>query len=174
MRKISAHEIALSAIACAFGTIALSAGTLYSPLLFTGYLFAGLATMLPLAKGYYRGNVLCWLAISGLTLLFNGFNVFDTLPFVVFFGLHPLVNALQLRWKINRWVAYVVKAAWFDGAMYFVWRVVFAATTAFPWLDRYFLPILLVGGTILFLPYDYLIYCCQTSVNRIVNRLIKK
>ena len=174
MRKISAHEIALSAVACAFGTIALTVGTLYSPLLFTGYLLAGVATMLPLAKGWYRGSALCWLAASLITLLFNGFNIFDTLPFIVFFGLHPIVNALQLRLNVNRWVALFIKAAWFDGAMYFVWRVVFEATTALPWLDQYFLPILLVGGTLLFFPYDYLTYFIQCCITRVVNKLIKK
>lgn len=93
--KKNSHETALSAISCAFSTIAMTIGTLYSPMLFTGYLLACLCMMLPLSKGYYKGAVLCFVATNVLTLLFNGFNFFDTLPYTVFFGLHPVVNELQ-------------------------------------------------------------------------------
>ena len=96
MRKNS-KEIALSAVACALGTLGLTVGTLYSPMLFTGYLFACLCMMLPLSRGYFKGAALCYAAINVLTLLFNGFNFFDTLPFTMFFGLHPLVNEWQAR-----------------------------------------------------------------------------
>ena len=96
MRKNS-KEIALSAVACALGTIALTVGTLYSPMLFTGYLFACLCMMLPLSRGYFKGAALCFLAINALTLLFNGFNYFDTLPFTLFFGLHPIANEWQAK-----------------------------------------------------------------------------
>ena len=53
--------------------------------------------MLPLSRGYFKGAALCYAAINVLTLLFNGFNFFDTLPFTMFFGLHPLVNEWQAR-----------------------------------------------------------------------------
>ena len=96
MRKNS-KEIALSAVACALGTLGLTVGTLYSPMLFTGYLFACLCMMLPLSRGYFKGAALCYAAMNVLTLLFNGFNFFDTLPFTMFFGLHPLVNEWQAR-----------------------------------------------------------------------------
>ena len=96
MRKNS-KEIALSAVACALGTLGLTVGTLYSPMLFTGYLFACLCMMLPLSRGYFKGAALCYAAMNVLTLLFNGFNFFDTLPFTMFFGLHPLVTEWQAR-----------------------------------------------------------------------------
>ncbi|MFQ7077672.1 MAG: hypothetical protein ACLRSW_06880 [Christensenellaceae bacterium] len=35
----------------------------------------------------------------------------------MFFGLHPLVNALQLKFKVKRWIA-AVKAVWFDASMF--------------------------------------------------------
>ena len=110
MKKISAYEIALSAISCAIAAIALTVGTLYTPLLFTGYLLACFALMIPLSKNCYWGDVLAFIGAGILALMFNGFNIFDTLPFLVFFGLHPLVNALQLKFKINRWIALAVKA----------------------------------------------------------------
>ena len=105
MKKISSYEIALSAVSCAIAAIALTVGTLYPPLLFTGYLLACFALMIPLSKNCYWGDVLAFIGAGLLALMFNGFNIFDTLPFLVFFGLHPLVNALQLKFKINRWIA---------------------------------------------------------------------
>lgn len=174
MKRISAYEIALSAIACAIATVALTVGTLYPTLLFTGYLLACFAMMIPLSKKYYVGCALAYVGSSLLALLFDGFRFFDLLPFFLFFGLHPLVNALQLKLKINRWVAWAVKAAWFDGAMYLTWRFVFGMTTSVAFIDRYIVPVLLIGGTAFFLVYDYLIFCCQTNVCRLVNRIIKK
>ena len=136
MKKISAYEIALSAVSCAIAAIALTVGTLYTPLLFTGYLFAGFALMIPLAKNCWWGDVLAFIGASLIALMFNGFNFFDTLPFIMFFGLHPLVNALQLKFKVKRWIAMPVKAVWFDASMYFVWRVVTGMAAPFGWVGE--------------------------------------
>ena len=61
MKKVSAYEIALSAISCAIAAIALTVGTLYTPLLFTGYLLACFALMIPLSKNCYWGDVLAFI-----------------------------------------------------------------------------------------------------------------
>lgn len=174
MRKITAYEIALSAVACAVATLALTLGTLYSPMLFTGYMVACLSVMLPLSGGYFGGASLCFVGASLLTLIFNGFNFWDTMPFLLFFGLHPVVNALQKRRRWNRYLLTVLKAAWFDGAMYLTWRMVFVMNTAIPFVDRYIIPIILIGGTLFFIAYDYLIFRCQDAVNGAVRKYIKR
>ena len=92
----------------------------------------------------------------------------------MFFGLHPLVNELQLKTKINCYVACAVKALWFDGTMYLIWRFVFAATTAIAFVDAYFLPILLVVGTAFFVFYDYVMFRVRLTVNALVQRISKK
>ena len=97
------------------------------------------------------------------------------MPFIVFFGLHPLVNALQLKFRINRWVAAAIKAIWFDASMYLVWRFVFGGmTNSFAFVDEYILPIILIGGTLFFLVYDRLFFRCQGAVNVLVNRFLGK
>ena len=120
MKKISAYEIALSSLSCAIATIALTIGVYSAILLFTGYLLACIALMLPLAKKSFVGYALAYGATCILSLIFNAARFFDLLPFIMFFGLHPLVNELQLKTKINRWVACGVKALWFDGTMYVI------------------------------------------------------
>ena len=174
MKRISSQEIALSAISCAFATIMMTVGTLYTPLLFTGYLFACAALMLPLAKKYYVGCGLAYIASFTLTMIFNGFNFFDTMPYIVFFGLHPLVNGLQKKYGWNRYVSAAVKAAWFDAAMYAVWRFTFGMNTAIPFIDKYILPIILIAGTAFFLVYDYAMFRCQKQVDFTVDRFLPK
>ena len=174
MKKISAYEIALSALACAAATIMLTVGVYSAVLLFTGYLFAGIALMMPLSKKSYAGFALAYVATCILSLIFNAARFFDLLPFIMFFGLHPLVNELQLKIKINRWLACGIKALWFDGTMYVIWRFVFEMTTTISFVDQFIIPIILIGGTAFFVLYDYATYKWRCIVNRMVERYVKK
>ena len=174
MKKITAFEIALSALSCALATIFLTIGVYSSILLFTGYMCGGIALMLPLSKKSYAGFALAYFGTCVLALIFNASRLFDILPFVMFFGLHPLVNELQLKTKINTWVACFIKAVWFDATMYVVWRFVFEMTTTIPFVDQFIIPIILIGGTAFFVLYDYATYKWRFIVNRTVERYVKK
>ena len=174
MKKISAYEIALSALSCAMATVMLTVGVYSAVLLFTGYLLACIALMFPLAKKSYAGFALAYVATCILSLIFNVARFFDLLPFIMFFGLHPLVNELQLKTKINRWLACGLKALWFDGTMYVIWRFVFGMTASIPLIDQYIIPIILIGGTVFFVAYDYLMYRWRFAVNTLVDRIVKK
>lgn len=174
MKRLSAYEIALSALACAAATIMLTIGVYSTVLLFTGYLFACIALMMPLAKKSYVGYALAYAATCILSLIFNVARFFDLLPFIMFFGLHPLINELQLKIKINRWLACGIKALWFDATMYVIWRFVFEMTTTISFIDQYIIPILLIGGTAFFVAYDYFMYQWRTAVNSLVKRIAKR
>lgn len=174
MKKISAYEIALAALSCALATIMLTVGVYSAILLFTGYLFGGIALMMPLAKKSYLGYALAYIATCVLSLIFNAAGFFDLLPFILFFGLHPLVNELQLKTKINRWLACGLKALWFDGTMYLIWRFVFGMTTTITFIDEYILPVIFIGGTLFFVAYDYMMYKWRFAVNMLVERITKK
>ena len=95
-------------------------------------------------------------------------------PFVIFFGLHPLINELQLKTKINRLLAFAVKALWFDGALYITWKFIFGITTEIAFIDAYLLPVILVLGTALFFLYDYVAFRARYTVNLLVKRIDKK
>ena len=174
MKKITSYDIALSALACAISTVFLTIGVYSEILLFTGYLLSSVALMLPLAKESYRGYILAYIATCLLAFIFNVSRFWDLLPFVMFFGLHPLVNEFQLKIKINRWLACAFKALWFDLTMYLIWRFVFAMTTTIPFVDTYILPIIVIVGSAFFVVYDYLTYTWRAAVNRLVQRLNKK
>ena len=174
MKRLSSHEIALSALACAIATVLLTVGVYSEILLFTGYLFGCIALMMPLAKKSYIGYALAYVGTCVLSLIFNVARFWDLLPFIMFFGLHPLVNELQLRTKINRWLACGIKALWFDGTMFLIWKFVFGMTTSIAFVDKYIWLILLVGGTAFFVAYDYVMYKWRAIVNRLVARIGKK
>lgn len=174
MKRLSSHEIALSALACAIATVLLTVGVYSEILLFTGYLFGCIALMMPLAKKSYIGYALAYVGTCVLSLIFNVARFWDLLPFIMFFGLHPLVNELQLKTKINRWLACGIKALWFDGTMFIIWKFVFGMTTSIAFVDKYIWLILLVGGTAFFVAYDYVMYKWRAIVNRLVARIGKK
>lgn len=174
MKKISAHEIALSALSCAVATLLLTVGMYSEILLFTGYLFGGIALMMPLAKKSYRGYLLSYFATCILTFIFTPAYFLELLPFILFFGLHPLVNELQLKTKINRWIACAIKAVWFDATMYLIWRFIFQMTTSIPFVDEYILPVILIVGSGFFIVYDYIMYKWRYAVNALVGRISKK
>ncbi len=173
-RKITAYEIALSALACALAVICLTVGVYSEILLLTGYLLGSFAMMLPLAKRSFIGYFLAYVASCILSTLFSVARFWEILPFIMFFGLHPLVNELQLQIKINRWIACAIKALWFDVTMYLIWRFIFGMTTSIAGLERFMLPIILVVGSAFFVFYDYVAYKWRAGINRLVARISKK
>ena len=174
MKKISAYEIAIAALSCALATIFLTVGVYSGFFLFTAYLAASIALMLPLCQQSWRGFAFAYVATCLLSLLFASFRFWELIPFVMFFGLHPLVNELQLKTKINRWVACFVKAIWFDGTVYLAWKVVFAITTSIPFVDKYIILIILVVGTAVFIAYDYFMFKWRIWATQMVRRISKK
>ena len=174
MKKITASEIAISALSCALATLFLTVGIYSGFFLFVAYLVGSVALMLPLCQQSWRGYAFAYVSTCLLTLLFASFLFWDVLPFIVFFGLHPLLNELQLKWKINRWIAFAVKALWFDGTLYLVWRVLLAVSTTVPFLHTYIVPIILVGGTAIFFPYDYLMFKWRYVARGLVQRIGRK
>ena len=174
MKKISAREIALAAIACAIATLALTVGALYSPLLFTGYLLASLAVMLPLSSGRVWPAVLTFVGASVLALFCSGFDFWGLMPYVLFFGPHPIVNAVCARYRAPIVVAVAAKAVWFDLAAYLTWRFLFGAHMNVAFLDEHFLVLIITVGTLFFIGYDYGARRAQRLVNFTVERTVRR
>lgn len=175
-------EIALSAISCAVAVVCLLVGFWSDILLATGYLLGIVALMVPLSKGFIRGGFLAYVGTVILALALGAAARFwDLVPFIMFFGLHPIVNQLQLKYKINKWIALAVKAVWFDFTLWVAYILVFkgvlggdeANNAFFQFVNTYIYWFIFVGGTLLIFPYDYLIFKTQSAVNAIVYRIKK-
>ena len=178
-RPSKSFEIALSAIACAVATAALTVGSLVDFLLAAGYLLALFALMVPLSKNFIWGYVLAFAGAVLLSFLFCGFAVFTLLPFAVFFGLHPLLNYLERRYFKRKWqygVGLLAKALWFDGALLLMWFTLgglFGITEAswYGFVEQYLYAVVFAGGTLFFVLYDIMIFFCQRSVDLAVRRI---
>lgn len=173
-------EITLSAVSCSLAVISLYIGTLNRYLLASGYLIAELCLMLPLSKQFYVGDGLAYLGTCILTILLGAIGqVWLLVPFIMFFGLHPLVNALQVRFKINKWLALAVKAVWFDFTLWVMYVLVFGSSIGDPEIEiyriinDYVLLFIFIGGSLLFAVYDYAVFRCQKMVDALVYRIKK-
>ena len=181
MKKQDSFSIALSAVACALATVSLSLGMNAPFLIASGWLFGSVFLMLPLAKDMRWGALLAYAATCLVGLLFGGIVQFYKLfPFLVFFGLHPLANSLQEKFRINRWLALAVKEVWFIGSMCASWALLCAMSgiepdsLPFDWIyDRAYL-LIAAGGGILFIAYDFLMRRCQRLVDSVVARLDRR
>lgn len=183
-RKNKTFEIALSGISCAVAAVSLSLGIMtgLGALTATGYLLAVIALMVPLSKQFFWGDFLAYIGTVILAVVLGAAVKFwDLVPFAIFFGLHPLANALQIRFKINRWLALAIKAVWFDCTLIVGYYLVFGGMlggSLFPEevyevINKYIFLLIFTVGTVGFFIYDYLIFKCQILINRIVFRIRK-
>ena len=180
-KPTKSFALALSGISCALATGALALGILSGWLIGTGYMLGVIALMLPLSKQYFLGDFLAYLGTCILAIAMGVAAKFWALtPFIMFFGLHPLLNALQVRFKINRWLALVIKAAWFDGTLIAAYFLIYAlGGAALPQNIEEIITgwrlyvIVFTVGTAIFAVYDFLVFKCQILINRLVYRIKK-
>lgn len=175
-------EIALSAISCAVAVICLLLGFWSDVLLASGYLFGIIALMVPLSKQFYWGGFLAYVGTVILAIIMGAaVRFWDIVPFIMFFGLHPLINALQVRFKINRWLALAIKTVWFDFTLWVAYILIFhgvlggadAENAFYAFINKYVYYFIFIGGTVIFFPYDFLIFKMQDTVNKLVYRIRK-
>ncbi|MGN0804408.1 MAG: hypothetical protein ACI4MS_03390 [Candidatus Coproplasma sp.] len=175
-------EIALSGIACAIALIFLSLGVLSGWLLATGYCIGIIALMLPLTKKFYKGCLFAYIGTCILTVVMGAVARFwNIVPFVMFFGLHPLVNAIQKKNNFNRYIAFILKALWFDATLIAGYYLVYGGVlggSLFPdyiyqTVNKYIYLLIFTVGTLIFLLYDFLIFRLQKAMDCLMLRIKK-
>ena len=181
-KNSKSFEIALSGISCAAAVIFLALGILSGWLLATGYFIGVIALMVPLSKGYIKGDLFAYIGTCILTVIMGAAAKFwDIVPFIMFFGLHPLINALIERSKFNKWIFLPVKALWFDATLIVGYYLVYGGVmggTLFPdnvyeIINRYIFLFIFTAGTLIGVVYDILAMRCQRVVNALVYRIRK-
>lgn len=174
--------LALSGISCAVAAGALALGIISDYLVATGYLIGVVALMVPLSKKFYKGAFLAYAGTLILAVVLGAAVQFWKLvPFAMFFGLHPIANALQIKYKVNRWLALFIKAVWFDCTLIAAYHIVYGGLlggTLFPEeiykiVNDYIYLFIFTVGTVICFVYDYLIFKTQMAVNALVARVIK-
>lgn len=179
-KNSKSFEIALSGVASAIAVIFLSLGILSGWLTATGYFFGVLALMLPLSRNFYAGGFAAYAATCILTLIMGVAGRFwDLVPFIMFFGLHPLANALQDKYKINNWIALAVKAVWFDCTIIAAYFLIYGGMLGggflpqeiYDTVNKYIYLFIFTVGTLAGVVYDFLVRRVQKLINALVARI---
>ncbi len=180
--RFNSFEIALSGISCGIAVLFLSLGILSGWLLATGYFMGVVAMMIPLSKEFFKGGFGAYVGTCILTIIMGAAAKFwDLVPFIMFFGLHPLVNALIKKKNFNRWIALGLKALWFDCTLIVAYYLVFnglVGGSMFPQsvydvVNKYIYLFIFTVGTLVGVVYDFLVIRCQFAVNAVVARIKK-
>lgn len=164
--------IAISGIATAFSVLLLSIGAYFPTFDLSALFMASLVVMLPLSKKSYLGAVITTIASSILTLIIAGFRYQIVIPFALFFGMHPIVNYFQASTnKFNKWIFLIVKDVWFVLVLVLMQKLSEVLIIDIESIKRFVYPILIVGGAIGFIVYDFLMQRFQNYIDLIIKRL---
>ena len=155
--KISARITALSGMLAAVALVIQLLASL-SPSGWTALAaVAGLAVAVAVSAAGYVSATLCYV-VSGLLSLILIPAKHVAVLYVCLFGIYPLIKSLleRLKW---RGLEYVLKLAFFNlvlGGLYLLGYQLFFQSVATGWsYPLPFVPVLFVGGSIVFLVYDY-------------------
>ena len=183
--RFNSFEIALSGVSCGIAVLFLSLGILSGWLLATGYFVGVLAMLIPLSKDFFKGGFGAYAGTCILTVIMGAAAKFwDLVPFIMFFGLHPLVNALIKAKAKKRWVSWValaIKAVWFDCTLIVGYYLVFGGLLGgsllpqrvYDIFNKYIFLFIFTVGTLVGVIYDFLVMRCQLTVNAVVARIRK-
>ncbi len=172
--------IALSAVSAALAVIFIAVGAFVEIIDIVMVMAAGVAIMLPLAKKYYLGGFLAYLASAAIGAFTAIANPVAVIIYAAFFGLYPVVNALQIKYRLNKIVCALVKDVWFLLVMFLyyemlVWWTGYDIFKDFAFIPQslhaYLIPGLFIIGAVFFLFYDSVMLRVQFAVNRLVEKL---
>lgn len=167
----SSRTIALSAVSAAMAVLLLVAGAYIEVLDLSCLFLASLALMLPLAKGSRFGSFFAFLASAILGFILSGMRLQIMLPYVLFFGLHPVVNDFFEKKNVNAVLSYAIKAVWFIAAIFVVYKFTSFFVVENETIKKYIVPIIIIGGAALFLLYDSVMRRMQKYLNALISRL---
>ncbi len=168
-----AKSIALAGVTSALSVMILALGAYIEVFDLSCLFIASLLIMLPLTKDSFKTAILCYLAVSILSLIFTistgRFSI--TILYVAFFGLYPIVLRFEEKKNVNKYLIYPFKAVWFILTcflLYFVFKVFVLTNEMY---EKYIVAIIIVGGLFLFVIFDYMMKRFQKLTNQIVKRL---
>ena len=164
--------IALSAISAALAVLFLALGAVVPVFDYSGIFIASVCMTIPLTKKSVWSGVMSYIASALLSLLFVGGRFEITFSFAVFFGLHPAVNFIFGKIRLNKILAVVIKDIWFVASLLLIYAL-FKEFVGFEHelLQKYAVLVLIVCGGLIFIVYDYMMQRFQKFADAAVERL---
>ena len=163
--------IAVSAISTALGVVFLMIGAYFQTLDLSCLFMASIAIMLPLSKNSVKGAFLTYGATSILAFLFTVSRFHLALLYLLFFGLHPIINHYHLKNVAKRWYLFIVKGVLFVCAcylMFFAFSMFVVENEIVSAILPWFIAVI---GTLFYIVYDFIMIRFQKMTGSIVKRL---
>ena len=163
--------IALSGLSCAFALIFIIIGGYFPTFDISCLFMASLMVMIPLAKDTLKGAILCYISVFLLSFIFTFGHFEISIAYGIFFGLHPIVNYIQVKKIKKTWFITIVKTVWFLIVAFVIFYILKMFIVENEFVNKYLPLFILIGGSVFFLVYDYAMLRFQKNLNVIIKRL---
>ncbi len=163
--------IALAALTAAICSVCLVVGAYFPTFSLSAIFISSVMIMMPLAKDSYKAAILAVVASSLLAFLLASLSFETALPFLLFFGFHPIFNAWQKKKAFSQVWGFIIKLVWFELVMVLCYFVTEMFVTDNEWVKQNMLLLILIGGAILFIVYDQMMLYFQRAMVNVLKKL---
>ncbi len=176
MKKITAREVALSGITAALAVAAVVLSHFVGVLTLTFLALSSVVLSLPLMADSLRGSVLAYVAAAGLSFLFVGYV--SVMPFVLMFGLYPILDYILRKYLKKRVFVLLVEIAFANLSFLAVFYAIGLTLGDFPIVDT--LPdwgkylVIFVGLSVVFVVFHFAFSLLYDVLKKRLEKVIKK
>ncbi len=163
--------IALSGLSSAFALIFLIIGGYFPTFDISCLFMASLMVMIPLAKNTIKGAILCYISVFLLSFIFTFGHFEISIAYGLFFGLHPIVNYLQVNKIKKTWIIKVIKVIWFLIVAFLMFYLLKMFIVENEFINKFLPIVILIGGSVFFVMYDFVMLRFQKNLNVVIKRL---
>lgn len=163
--------IALSAVSTALGVAFLVIGAYFQTFDLSALFMSAIAIMLPLSKKSVKGALFSYVATALLSFCFALSRFYVPLLYVLFFGIHPIINYIQITSNKNLWFLYIVKCLWFIGVVFIMYYALSIFVVEIEFIEKFIPIILIIVGAVMYLAYDFIMIRFQKMSFNMIKRL---
>lgn len=176
MKKITAREVALSGITAGLAVGAVVLSYFVGVLTLTFLALASVILTLPMMADSLRGSVFAYVAASALSFLFVGYVA--VMPFVLMFGLYPIVDHLLRKYLKKRVIVLPLEIVFANLSFVATYFAIGLTVNDFPIVDK--LPdwgkflVLFVLLTAVFIIFHFAFTALYDLLERRLSPVLKK
>lgn len=169
----SAKIIALSGLSTALAIIFIIVGTYIRTFDLSALFMSSLCVMLPLSKKQIKGAFLTVGATFILSLILSFVTGYFavSVSYLLFFGFHPIINYYENIYKKGKILFILLKLVLFLTTLFLMYYILSVFVVEIEFLLNYMPFIIIIGGTMIFFIYDYIMKRFQTLTNLVIKRL---
>ena len=165
-------KIALCGISAAIGALFLFLYKFAPTGKLSLFALSSVAIMIPLCKKLYGGAVLTMIATAAIGFISGGVTVL--VPYLLIFGIHPIINVFLDKTGIKGKAGYIIKLliklVYINAVLFVIYKLAILAALITVAIDYYIFAIIL---SLIFIPYDYLMQIVQKRIGFLMTKYLK-